>query len=136
MGSFRGVAGGTHGGDATVNAEALREAIAAAKRAVALASEAIQDAQNRANAMQDGACGAVSAVPAGVPRRGNRAGLLTPADAADAMNISIPTLARWRSEGAGPAYVKLGGRVLYKVGDIEDFIEGSIRTKTRGERSR
>jgi hypothetical protein len=35
--------------------------------------------------------------------------------------ISHRTLERWRSEGRGPAYLKLGGRVLYRLPDIEAF---------------
>lgn len=34
--------------------------------------------------------------------------------------ISHRTLERWRYEGTGPAYLKLGGRVLYRLADIED----------------
>jgi hypothetical protein len=33
-------------------------------------------------------------------------------------HISVQTLAQWRSRRAGPAYTKLGGRVLYSVTDI------------------
>lgn len=35
--------------------------------------------------------------------------------------LSHRTLERWRYEGTGPAYLKLGGRVLYRLADIEDF---------------
>lgn len=35
--------------------------------------------------------------------------------------ISPRTLERWRCEGQGPRYLKLGGRVAYRVEDIEDF---------------
>ena len=33
------------------------------------------------------------------------------------------TLAHWRSEGRGPAFVKLGGRVAYKGADLNAWIE-------------
>lgn len=35
--------------------------------------------------------------------------------------ISHRTLERWRAQGRGPAYLKLGGRVLYRLPDIEAF---------------
>lgn len=35
--------------------------------------------------------------------------------------ISVRTMANWRTSGCGPRYFKLGGRVLYKISDIEDF---------------
>lgn len=31
------------------------------------------------------------------------------------------TLERWRWAGAGPAYMKIGGRVVYRIADIEAF---------------
>ena len=40
------------------------------------------------------------------------------------------TLAHWRSEGRGPAYVKLGARVGYRGSDLNRFIEANtIRPK-------
>ena len=40
------------------------------------------------------------------------------------------TLAHWRSEGRGPAYVKLGMRVAYRGSDLNRFIEANtIRPK-------
>lgn len=42
-------------------------------------------------------------------------------------NISHRTLERWRSTGEGPAYLKLGGRVLYRRRDIEAFEETRLR---------
>ena len=42
-------------------------------------------------------------------------------------NISLRTLERWRSIGEGPAFLKLGGRVLYRREDIEAFEEAQLR---------
>ena len=36
-------------------------------------------------------------------------------------NLSPRTLERWRWLGEGPRYLKLGGRVLYCVEDVEQF---------------
>lgn len=46
---------------------------------------------------------------------------LTPADLAQRWGMSIGTLANDRSAGRGPAYVKLGGRVVYRLVDIEAY---------------
>ncbi|MEE9908639.1 helix-turn-helix domain-containing protein [Brucella intermedia] len=36
-------------------------------------------------------------------------------------NISHRTLERWRWTGEGPQYVKLGGRVVYRLEDVEAY---------------
>lgn len=36
-------------------------------------------------------------------------------------SMSHRTLERWRWEGQGPRYLKVGGRVLYRLEDIEAF---------------
>lgn len=33
------------------------------------------------------------------------------------------TLAHWRSEGRGPAFVKLGSRVAYRGADLNEWLE-------------
>ena len=40
------------------------------------------------------------------------------------------TLARWRHEGRGPAYIKSGSRVLYLGRDVLDWLEAH-RIETR-----
>ncbi len=42
-------------------------------------------------------------------------------------NISHRTLERWRWTGEGPPYLKLGGRVLYRLSDIEAFEQSQLR---------
>jgi predicted DNA-binding transcriptional regulator AlpA len=42
-----------------------------------------------------------------------------------AYGIAEKTLANWRSQGRGPAYHKLGGKVRYKVGDLEEWAKKS-----------
>ncbi len=51
-------------------------------------------------------------------------------------NISPRTLERWRCAGEGPRFLKLGGRVVYRIADIEAFEAAHLRTRTdlRGER--
>jgi hypothetical protein len=45
---------------------------------------------------------------------------LAPAELAERWggHISVQTHAQWRANGKGPAYTKLGGRVLYSTADI------------------
>jgi len=45
--------------------------------------------------------------------------------------ISPRTLQRWRQEGKGPAYLKLGGRVVYRIFDVEAWEDESRRAGTR-----
>ena len=40
---------------------------------------------------------------------------------AERWTISHRTLERWRWAGEGPAYMKIGGRVVYGIADIEAF---------------
>ena len=43
------------------------------------------------------------------------------AELAARLNISPRTLERWRSIGEGPAFLKIGGRVMYRLEDVEAF---------------
>lgn len=36
-------------------------------------------------------------------------------------NKSLRTLQRWRSEGYGPPFIRIGGTVHYRVGDVLAF---------------
>ena len=57
--------------------------------------------------------------------------LLIPEEAAQVMRSRPQTLARWRSEGKGPAFVKYGrGRVFYRRADIEEWWARQVRTST------
>jgi hypothetical protein len=53
-------------------------------------------------------------------------------DLARRWRISPRTLERWRWLGEGPCYLKLGGRVLYRVADIEAY-ERSIICPTKAD---
>jgi hypothetical protein len=41
--------------------------------------------------------------------------------------ISPRTLERWRWSKTGPVFLKIGGRVIYRLEDIEAFEKASIR---------
>ena len=49
---------------------------------------------------------------------------------ADRWDVSEATLERWRTEGIGPIFLKLHGRVLYRVEDVETFETNSLRKST------
>lgn len=45
-------------------------------------------------------------------------------------SISPRTLERWRWLGQGPRYLKIGGRVVYRLEDIEAFEAQQARAST------
>jgi predicted site-specific integrase-resolvase len=54
----------------------------------------------------------------------------TPMVVARRLGISEASLARWRCDGSGPAFVKIGGKVGYLDEDLDAFIERSRRRST------
>jgi excisionase family DNA binding protein len=49
--------------------------------------------------------------------------ILTPKQAAEHLSIPAGTLAQWRSQGRGPKYHKLGGRLVrYRLEDLEAYL--------------
>ena len=44
--------------------------------------------------------------------------------------VSEATLERWRSKGIGPVFLKLPGRVLYRVEDVESYEAECLRKRT------
>jgi hypothetical protein len=54
--------------------------------------------------------------------------------------LSPRTLERWRWAGCGPAFLKVGGSVRYRLEDVEEFEESGLRridgTVSLGSRSR
>ncbi len=48
---------------------------------------------------------------------------LTQSDLANRWNKSVHTIERYRCEGTGPIYMKIGGEVMYRLKDIEKFEE-------------
>ena len=49
---------------------------------------------------------------------------------ADRWGISEASLERWRSEGIGPVFLKIQGRVLYRIEDIESYEADCLRKST------
>ena len=44
---------------------------------------------------------------------------LRPRDLAARWKVSERTLARWRRDGSGPAFLRLGRCILYRLADVE-----------------
>jgi predicted site-specific integrase-resolvase len=55
---------------------------------------------------------------------------LTQRELAERWQVSEACLERWRTEGRGPVYMKLIGRVVYRLEDIEAFERESLRSST------
>ena len=49
---------------------------------------------------------------------------------ADRWDLSEASLERWRTEGIGPVFLKIQGRVLYRLEDVEAFEVDSLRKST------
>ena len=52
-------------------------------------------------------------------------------DVARRWHLSPRTLERWRWTGVGPKYLKLNGRVVYRLEDIEQYEAEQLRDSTR-----
>lgn len=55
---------------------------------------------------------------------------LSQSDVAARWAISPKTLERWRWLGCGPRYIKIGGRVVYRLEEIEAYEERQTRSST------
>jgi predicted DNA-binding transcriptional regulator AlpA len=56
--------------------------------------------------------------------------LMNERQAGDWLGVSVRTLQRWRLEGVGPRFRKLGRLVRYHQSDLEEFVTNSTRTST------
>lgn len=50
-----------------------------------------------------------------------QAEFLTPPELAQRWNLHLVTLATWRSQKRGPAFVKIGTRVLYPLDKVVEY---------------
>ena len=62
------------------------------------------------------------------------ASVLTAKHLARRWHISHRTLERWRSENRGPPYLRVMGRVLYRLSDIETYETAHLRQLPGDER--
>jgi predicted DNA-binding transcriptional regulator AlpA len=52
--------------------------------------------------------------------------ILTTQQAAKLANQQPMTMSKWRSRGKGPPYLRLGGKIRYRLSDIRKWIESSV----------
>ncbi|QXP94372.1 helix-turn-helix transcriptional regulator [Methylococcus capsulatus] len=52
--------------------------------------------------------------------------LLLDHEAASIIRLSKSTLNSWRVAGKGPAYLKVGGRVRYRAGDLKAWLRSNL----------
>lgn len=58
---------------------------------------------------------------------------MTQTELAERWRISEATLERWRTESAGPPFLKLGNQVRYRLQDVEAFEEAALRGTTKAD---
>ena len=56
--------------------------------------------------------------------------LLNEEKTAEFLGLSTATLRKWRWEGKEPRFIKLGRRVVYRMSDIEAYLEKQSRLST------
>lgn len=57
--------------------------------------------------------------------------LLTTEETAELLRSNTNTLAFWRNQKQGPAWAKLGRRVVYRRSDVDAFIAKSFESQLR-----
>ena len=55
---------------------------------------------------------------------------LTQRELAGLWRISVRSLERWRRKGTGPAWLRLGGRVVYRVEDVRSHEDAHRQNPT------
>jgi len=56
--------------------------------------------------------------------------ILRPSEAGSYLSLSTQRLAKLRLEGAGPAYIKAGRSILYRILDLEAWLVANRRVST------
>jgi predicted DNA-binding transcriptional regulator AlpA len=60
--------------------------------------------------------------------------IISQPDLSEKLDRSLSTLRYWRHIGYGPKSFKLGNRVVYKLEDVEQWIEAQYNDDTTGQR--
>lgn len=108
----------------------------AGKRSDLLVAEArlwTEAAQLLANAAEDARSTSNSPAPA-TSNEGARKQLLSVGEAAEYLNLSRATLDKWRIQGGGPEFARIGGRIFYRRSILEQFIAGNTYPHTSAYR--
>ena len=56
----------------------------------------------------------------------NESGGLNTIQASKYIGVSESLLRKFRQEGGGPKYCKIGSKVVYRIQDLEDFLEDCL----------
>lgn len=64
-------------------------------------------------------------------KHSNRITHLSQRELAERWTLSERTLERWRAIGWGPCFLKIGGRVVYRLEDVEAYERNCLRASTR-----
>lgn len=51
--------------------------------------------------------------------------LMSPPELSDYAGPAVQTLAIWRMKNKGPRYVKIGGRIRYRLSDVDAWLEAN-----------
>ena len=79
---------------------------------------------------------ALSSIPVKAPAQANTdrpIRHLNQIDLSRRWSISPRTLERWRWLQAGPQYLKIGGRVVYRLEDVESFEAAQTKNVSEGQ---
>ncbi len=57
---------------------------------------------------------------------GKTVGTINENEAAAYLSVAVQTLQKWRSSGGGPPYAKIGRRVVYRLTDLERWLESRL----------
>jgi hypothetical protein len=79
---------------------------------------------------------ALSSIPVKAPAQANTdrpIRHLNQIDLSRRWSISPRTLERWRWLEAGPQYLKIGGRVVYRLEDVESFEAAQTKNVSEGQ---
>ncbi|ETA72669.1 MULTISPECIES: helix-turn-helix domain-containing protein [Mesorhizobium] len=68
-------------------------------------------------------------------RRYREGELVTPAQTARFLKVSVKTLANWRVKGDGPVFKKIGSSVVYDFADLKSFVATRSRASTSAGRA-
>ena len=58
-----------------------------------------------------------------------REDLLTSQQLAERLQVSLPTIKRWRREGGGPPFVRAGRSVRYRASEVDRWLEQGGRRR-------
>ncbi len=58
--------------------------------------------------------------------------ILTETEVAEILRCTKAALRRWRREGRGPRFIRVGRLIRYRLSDVEEFLEKNASTQGPG----